>query len=103
MTRRNLFIALMGASAAAVGKAVAQKPGTSTQPDRLAVANNDVKELILLMDSDKNGKISKQEWMSFMEAEFNQMDKEGRGELDTKQLLQSRLVLRHDGCADVPR
>jgi hypothetical protein len=103
MTRRNLLIALMGASAAAVGNAVAQKPATSTQPDRLSVANKDVKELVLLMDTDKNGKISKQEWMSFMEAEFNQLDKEGRGELDTKQLLQSRLTIKRDGCADVPR
>jgi Ca2+-binding EF-hand superfamily protein len=53
-----------------------------------------VKELLLLMDTDKNGKISKQEWMAFMEAEFNQLDKEGKGELDPKQLSQSRLLAK---------
>jgi Ca2+-binding EF-hand superfamily protein len=96
LTRRNLLIALAGASGAVVASAIAQKPATSTQPDRFAVVNNDVKELLLMMDADKNGKISKQEWMNFMEAEFNQLDKEGKGELDLKQLSQTRLVVKHN-------
>jgi len=33
------------------------------------------------MDTDKNGKISKQEWMKFMEAEFDRLDKNKTGEL----------------------
>jgi 3-polyprenyl-4-hydroxybenzoate decarboxylase len=93
LTRRNLLIALAGASGAVVATAVAQK--SSAQPDRIAVVNSDVKELLLMMDADKNGKISKQEWMNFMEAEFNQLDKEGKGELDLKQLSQSRLIVKH--------
>jgi Ca2+-binding EF-hand superfamily protein len=48
------------------------------------------------MDADKNGRISRQEWMSFMEAEFNKLDKDGSGELDPKELMQSRLATRHD-------
>jgi hypothetical protein len=96
MTRRNLLMALAGASGAVVTNAVAQKPATPPQPDRFALVNNNVKELLLLMDTDKNGKISKQEWMNFMEAEFNQLDKDGKGELDPKQLSQSRLVIKHN-------
>jgi hypothetical protein len=92
MTRRNLLIALAGATGAVVANAVAQKSPTSAPQDKFAIVNNDVKELLLLMDSDRNGKISKQEWMHFMEAEFNRLDREGKGELDVRQLSQSRLV-----------
>lgn len=95
MNRRNLLLALMGGSGAVALNAVAQKTTASKPQDKVALASNDVKELLLLMDADNNGKISKKEWMSFMEAEFNQLDKEGRGELDPKELAQSRLVARH--------
>lgn len=94
MTRRNLLITMAGATGALVTNAVAQKSAASAQPDKFALANNNVRELLLLMDADKNGKISKQEWMAFMEAEFNQLDKEGKGELDPKQLGQSRLLVK---------
>ena len=40
------------------------------------------------MDTDKNGKVSKQEFMSFMEAEFNLADADKSGELDPKELQQ---------------
>lgn len=96
MTRRNAFIALMGASGALVGNALAQKSTTSKEPDKFTQANINVRQLLLLMDTDKNGKISKQEWMAFMEAEFNQLDKDGKGELDPKQLSQSRVSVKHD-------
>ena len=96
MTRRNLLLALAGVTGTMVGASLAQKTPASNPPDKLAIANNDVKELLLLMDADNNGKISKREWMSFMEAEFNQLDTEGKGELDLKQLAQCRLVVRHE-------
>ena len=99
MTRRNLLLALAGVTGTVVGNSLAQKAATSQPQDKLAVASNDVKELLSLMDADNNGKISKKEWMSFMEAEFNQLDKDGRGELDLKQLAQSRLMIRHDNSA----
>jgi Ca2+-binding EF-hand superfamily protein len=38
------------------------------------------------MDTDKSGKISKAEFMAFMEAEFNRLDKDKSGELDPKEL-----------------
>ena len=93
MTRRRLLIAMMSTTAAAVGTGVAQKLA-SGQQDKFALANEDVRELLLLMDTDQNGRISKLEWMNFMEAEFNRLDKDGNGELDPKELLQSKLSIR---------
>jgi Ca2+-binding EF-hand superfamily protein len=43
------------------------------------------------MDKDQNGKVSKQEFMSFMEAEFARLDKDKSGELDVQELTQSRV------------
>jgi len=43
------------------------------------------------MDRDQNGKVSKQEFMDFMEAEFARLDKNKDGELDVTELTQSRL------------
>jgi Ca2+-binding EF-hand superfamily protein len=94
MTRRNLLVAWISATGVV---AVAQKVATVNPKDKLAIADGNVKELLFLMDADKNGKISKQEWMSFMEAEFNKLDRDGSGELDPKELMQSRLATRHDG------
>ena len=59
--------------------------------DKQLLAEDDVKQLLLLMDTDKNGKISKQEWMKFMEAEFDRLDKSKNGELDIKEIAQSKL------------
>jgi Ca2+-binding EF-hand superfamily protein len=92
MTRRTLIF-LMGAAGTFVGTALAGNQ------DSFVRANEHVKELLLLMDADKNGKISKQEWMNFMEAEFNRLDKEGKGELDAKALLDSRLDRKHPACS----
>jgi hypothetical protein len=50
-----------------------------------------IKLLFLLMDKDKDGKISKDEWMSFMASEFDQLDETRSGKLDAKEL--SRLTV----------
>jgi Ca2+-binding EF-hand superfamily protein len=47
------------------------------------------------MDTDQSGKISKQEWMKFMEAEFDRLDKNKKGQLDVKELTQSKLRASH--------
>jgi Ca2+-binding EF-hand superfamily protein len=90
LDRRTLLIAAMSLT----GVSVAQKVAPSAQQDKFAMANQDVKELLLMMDTDKNGKISKREWMSFMEAEFNRLDKDGNGELDLMELRQSGVLIR---------
>jgi hypothetical protein len=59
------------------------------QERSLALGEDEVKQLIALMDTDKNGKISRQEFMNFMAAEFDRLDKDKNGELDQKELTQS--------------
>ncbi len=87
-----MLIAIWGALATAPAQTKAAAP----QPqDKLALAEGEVKQLLLLMDTDNNGKISKQEWMNFMEAEFERLDKDKSGELDVKELAQSKFRVSH--------
>jgi Ca2+-binding EF-hand superfamily protein len=48
--------------------------------------------LLPLMDTDKRGMVSRQEFMRFMEAEFERLDKNKKGELNVKELTQSTLT-----------
>ena len=89
-----LMAAVLIAIAAMVGTALAQQASAPKSQDKLAKAEPEVKKLPLLMDTDKNGKISKQEWMTFMEAEFDRLDVQKNAELDVKELTQSKLRVR---------
>ncbi len=96
--QRALAVIVLAAGAiAGIGRAqtASPKPGapaaTPKQEEKLALGQNEVVQLLLLMDTDKNGKISKEEYMKFMEAEFERLDKDKNGELDAKELTQSRL------------
>jgi hypothetical protein len=80
---------------AILGPGVAQKAATPKLKDKLALGEEEVKQLLLVMDTDKSGKISKQEWMKFMEAEFDRLDKGKDGLLDVKELMQSQLRVSH--------
>ncbi len=73
----------------------AQRASVPRQPNISAIASDKVKELLALMDTDKNGKISKQEWMKFMEAEFDRLDTKKTGEIDPKELLKSSVSVTH--------
>ena len=53
------------------------------------------------MDTDKNGKVSKQEWMKFMEAEFNRLDKDKSGELTPQELELSKVRVSSKSFAAV--
>ena len=44
------------------------------------------KNLLLLMDTDKNGKVSKKEFMAFMSKEFDRLDTNHDGELEVSEL-----------------
>ena len=55
---------------------------------KLAAGTAATKQLLLLMDTDKSGKVSRQEFMTFMTAEFDRLDVNHDGELDVKELTQ---------------
>ena len=62
---------------------VAQGKASVPRPqDTLALGENAAKDLLLLIEPDKNGKISRQAWMRFMGEEFDRLDKDKKGELD---------------------
>ena len=78
------------------GTAMAQTKAAIPKPqDKLALGEEEVKQLLLLMDTDKNGKISKEEYMKFMEAEFDRLDRDKRGYLDIKEIIQSKSRAGH--------
>lgn len=99
--RKNLvwiivLIVVVAAAGTTLGTAVAQNAAPKSQ-DKLALGEDEVKQLLLLMDTDKNGKVSRQEYMRFMEAEFERLDKDKSGELDAKELAQSSLRVTRNG------
>ena len=53
---------------------------------KLAAGLTPVAQLLQLMDTDKNGKISKEEFVKYMEAEFDYADKNKDGQLDPVEL-----------------
>jgi hypothetical protein len=101
-TRKIVLTVLAVVAMAAAGTRLITTVGTamaqSTDPDakhkakNLAAGEVEAKRLLLLMDRDQSGKVSKQEFMSFMEEEFQRLDINKDGELDVQELTQSRLV-----------
>ncbi len=101
MTRRYIVATITGAAFTLAAASFAQDTANvPKQPDKLVIAEENAKQLLLLMDTDKNGKISKQEWMDFMSAEFDRLDKDHSGELDPHELLESRVSVRHVRSSD---
>lgn len=99
MKRRDIASAaakLLAAAAAGVSAIAAQDASENPAPDKkrekkLVEGEAEAKRMLLLMDKDKNGKISRQEFMSFMEEEFDRLDVNKDGELDVRELTQTRL------------
>jgi hypothetical protein len=53
------------------------------------------------MDTNKNGKISKQEFMHFMEADFDRLTKSKSGDQDVNELKRTSLTTSHPVRANV--
>ena len=98
LSRKNKVTTIMAIASAllvagaTLGTASAQKASVPKPQNNLALGEEQVKQLILLMKTDGQGKISKQEYMKFMEAEFERLDKEKKGELDVKQVAHRDLT-----------
>lgn len=80
-----LVTALLVAGSVAT-TALATDPAAASDGSKLAAGLSPVTQLLQLMDTDKNGKVSKEEFMRFMEQEFNYADKNKDDELDPKEL-----------------
>jgi len=80
--------AVMLAAGPWVGSALAVIDPPS--PSILARGESEAKRLLSIMDKDRNGKISKEEFMTFMGAEFDRLDRDHSGELDVKELTAPR-------------
>lgn len=95
MVSRRIIISAAGLFAAsALQTASAQDTANqdgAKKEKKLAEGEAEAKRMLLLMDTDKNGKVSKQEFMRFMEAEFDRLDVNKDGELDVKELTRSRV------------
>ena len=92
MTQKRLLVASLLVGLLCLGRSssesfFAQKASVPKYPDKVAIASEKVKELLPLMDTDKNGKISKQDWMKFMSAVFDRLDPQNTGEVDSKELI----------------
>ena len=82
ITRLIALCAFLGASCTVLA---------DTPTDKIDAGVSPTKHLLLLMDTDKNGKVSKDEFMKFMDAEFERLDLNHDGELDVKELTQLRV------------
>ena len=85
-------VAILFAAGLTSQQSLAQKSGTpiaSNPPDKLAAGEQEVKELLLIVGPDQNGKVSKEEFMRFMEAEFARLDKEKTGQVDLNRIAKS--------------
>ena len=91
----SIVIVVLVAACVLLGIAAAQKAAVPKSQDKVALAEDEAKQLLLLIDTKKTGKISKQEWIKFMEAEFDRLDVNKTGELDVKELAKSNLRVSH--------
>lgn len=95
IVRVILLIAALLCISVAKDTLLAQKSSVPKPQNRLALGENEVRQLMVLIEPNNDGKITKRAWMAFMEAEFDRLDKNRSGELDPKELTQSRLQASH--------
>jgi Ca2+-binding EF-hand superfamily protein len=85
-------IAVLVVTGTMLGTAAAQKASVPKPQNKLAMGEEEVKRLLPLMNTDTNGMVSRHDFMTFMEAEFERLDKTKHGELNVKELTQSNLT-----------
>ena len=101
IVRVILLIAVLAATGATLRTSVAQKASVPKPQDKLALGEDQCKQLLLLMDTNKNGKVSKEEFMHFMEAEFDRLAKNKSGDLDVNELKRTSSTTSHPAHANM--
>lgn len=81
-----LTIAVLAAISAIPGNGAEQRQTLPKAPDKQTLRVDEIKQLLLLMDTDKNGKISRDQWLTMMATEFDRLDKDKSGKLDVKEI-----------------
>lgn len=95
-----LAIAVLATTWVIHGNAAEERQTLPKPPDKQMLRAAKVKQLLLLMDTDGSGKISKQEWLRFMEAEFDILDSGKTSLLDLKKLTVNNAQVRHIRFSD---
>jgi EF-hand domain pair len=90
-----LAVAVLLAAGPIVTTAWARGDNTQPASSPLLLGEQEVKQLILLLDEDRNGRVSKKEFINFMAAEFDRLDTDKSGELDVHELKNSQLRVSH--------
>ena len=85
------MLAVLAGAMATLGAAAPRRFLLAKVTNKVLLGEAQVKQLMLLMDADKNGKISKQEWMDYMSKEFDALDTDKSGQLDANELRLSSL------------
>jgi len=65
---------------------VPSSPAFAVSARGVAAGEGWARQMLQLMDTDKNGRVSRQEWMRFMAAEFDRLDVDHNGELTVQEL-----------------
>jgi hypothetical protein len=94
-----IMLAALFVAATMVGiRTLAQRAGPVAYASAVVQAGQpEVKQLLFLMDTDKDGKISKAEFMNFMASEFDNLDTNHDGVLDVRELTRPQARLQWVG------
>jgi hypothetical protein len=96
LAKAMLTIAVFLAAGSLVTTEVAaDAPAAPASTKKLSTGLTPLAQLLQLMDTDKNGKVSKEEFMNFMQAEFDYADKNKDGQLDPTELKNMVYHMNH--------
>ena len=94
-------IAVLAATWVVRGNAAEGNQTLPKPPDKQMLRAEEVKQLLLLIDTDESGSISKQKWLMFMEAEFDRLDPGKTGAIDPKRLALTNAQIGHTRFIDL--
>jgi len=84
-------LALFAAGTLEIAKAQKQPAANPKAPDPVVLGEDHVRALLLLVsDNDKTDRVSEQEFLRFVTAEFERLDKNKTGEFNAKDPAQSQ-------------